>query len=35
MMQQLINLTNSPTVMTIMAVVGLAIVGMDVYVWRP
>lgn len=34
-MQHLINLTNSPTAMTIMAVVGLSIVGMDVFVWRP
>lgn len=35
MMQRLINLTNSLAAMTIMAVVGLAIVGMDVCVWRP
>lgn len=35
MMQHLINLTNSLVAMAIMAVVGLAIVGMDVYVWRP
>jgi hypothetical protein len=35
MMRQLINLANSPTVMAIMAVIGLAIVGMDVYAWRP
>ena len=34
-MKHIIALTNSPTAMTIMAVVGLAIVGMDVYVWRP
>ena len=35
MMQHLINLTDSPTAMAIMAVIGLAIVGMDVYAWRP
>lgn len=34
-MKHLINLTNNPTAMAIMAVAGLAIVGMDVFVWRP
>lgn len=34
-MQTIINFTNSTPAMVALAIIGLAVVGMDVYVWRP